>query len=930
MKRNDPHPGFPRRPPHRRKLYRAVPLLACLVLLAACGGGGEGGSAAPNPDERPAPNPGEPPAPNPGEPPAPNPDERPAPNPDERPAPNPDERPAPNPDERPAPNPDERPAPNPDERPAPNPGGSPVPNPGGLEFRPINLGAPAASDGKNYRTAEYGAHWGLESISAHTAYQRGYFGRNVTIAIADDGIDLTHPDLAGRITAPKRVVQDDERVTEDSRLGVHGTYVAMIAAGARANTGGAFEVTVNHGAPTPTKNIHGVAPSASIMPISLFGGGEPTAAIRHAVANDADVINFSIGISPSHWGSYDGRDGVWLTQSLPLFNPILREGDYDNLRSRFAEAARDLADKDIVAVWAAGNDGWNAVNNRRVSMCGKNSRDEDGCLLGEISVPAAEFMEKYTRDGDTVPFGDLWGADCGSDDCVDYNSGGGWNEAPLFEPGLLGKWLVVAAMDESNEIASFSNGCGAARNWCLMAPGENLEILPGRGLDGTSFAAPMVSGALAVLKSRLPDMPMEVVQALLLDSADPLGTRMDNPREPDPIYGWGRLNLGNAITRQGTVHLPYSVVDRSAGVPLLNAGVTLSPALAHAGEGMRAVEVAAGGVGGAYYNTRLSGIVDVEAPPPSRTSGRAARDMLAPTGGRRIENSVLFAELDEGSDAFRTVGMDLSTGMLGRWRLSRDLCGDCGKPAWREWDASRDSAPVSPPFFDNAGRTVALQMQGDGARPFVAFGGRESRRTPWHQFGLQWRRAYGGFALTAELSRIDESRSVWGSTFGALGNTRTETLRRKLLLSGPLGGDWRGFAGYEHSSGEVSVTGGMLSGISGLRAEGWSMGVEGRNTLRDDDTLRFSVGRKTRSTGGRIRIDHLRATGSGFVDAFYRGHAQSLEQHQAVIDLRARPAMGYSLGYALPVHRGVRLAFGLEYEGEIRSHEISTRLQVNF
>ena len=539
-------------------------------------------------------------------------------------------------------------------------------------------------------------------------------------------------------------------------------------------------------------------------------------------------------------------------------------------------------------------------------------------------------MEKFTREGDTVPFRDLWGMDCGSDDCVDYNSGGGWNEAPLFEPGLLGKWLVVAAMDEDGEIAPFSNGCGAARNWCLMAPGNNLAILPGQGIGGTSFAAPMVSGALAVLKSRLPDMPMEVVQALLLDSADPLGTRANNPREPDPIYGWGRLNLGNAITRQGTVHLPYSVAGRGEGVALRNASVTLSPALAHAGEGMRAVEVAAGGVGNAYYNMKLSGIVDVEAPPSSRAWSHAAGDMLAPAGGHHVGNSVLFAELDQGSKALHTVGMDFSTDMLGRWRLSHDLCDGCGRSAWREWGAFQASVPVSSPFFDSAGRSVVLHMQGDGARPFVAFSGEDSRRTPWRQFGLQWRRALGGFDLTAELSRIDESRSVWGSTFGALGNTRTETLRKRLLLSSPLGGDWRGFAGYEHSSGEVSVTGGMLSGISGLRAEGWLMSVQGRNTLRDDDTLRFSIGRKTRSRGGRIRIDHLRATGSSFVDAFYRGHAQSLEQRQAVIDLRARSAISYSLGYALPVQRGVHLAFGLEYEDEIRSHGISAQLQVDF
>ncbi len=860
-RRNDLRPGFSRR--WLRKGRTAVPLLACVALLAACGGGGGGGPPPPNDD------------------------------------------------------------------PPPNTGGPATPNPVGLEFRPMDLGAPAAPDGMDYQTPEYGEHWGLKSILAHTAYERGYFGQGVTIAIADDGIDLTHPDLAGRITAPKRVIFDDELVTESDRNTVHGTYVAMIAAGARANPGGPFQVTVDQvdeGGPILTKNIHGVAPSASIMPIGLSGGGQPIAALQHAVDNGADVVNLSIGTPFFHTGSYDGRPGIWLTQPLPAFNPLIRD---DYWTSEFAQAASVLADEDIVAVWAASNDGWNAVNNR-VSMCGKNFQKEEGCLLGDVTVPATEFMEKFTREGDTVPFKDLWGTDCGSDDCVDYNSGGGWMEAPLFEPGLLGKWLVVAAMNEDGEIAAFSNGCGAARNWCLVAPGENLRIFPDpdRVIGGTSFAAPMVTGALAVLKSRLSSMPMEVVQALLLESADPLGTRADNPDEPDAVYGWGKLNLENAIVKQGTVRLPYSVVDRRAGIPLRNARVTLSPALAQAGERMRAVEVAVGGVGSAYYNMKLSGIVDIEAPPPSPTLIHAAKDMLAPTNGYRVENSVLFADLDQ--QAFRAVGMDFSTGLLGRWRLSHDLCGDCRTSSWSEWSAFHDAAPASSPFFDSAGGAVALHMQGDGARPFVAFSGRESQRTPWRQFGLQWRHARGGFDFAAEFSRIDESRSVWGSTFGALGNIRTETLRQKLSLSGSLGGNWRGFAGYERNSGEVSATGGMLSGISGLRADGWSMGVQGRNALRDEDTLRFSVGQKTRSRKGQIRIDHLVATGSSFVDAFYRGRPQSLEQRQAVIDLRARPTMHYALGYALPVQRGAQLAFGVEYENETRNHGVSAQLQIDF
>ena len=126
------------------------------------------------------------------------------------------------------------------------------------------------------------------------------------------------------------------------------------------------------------------------------------------------------------------------------------------------------------------------------------------------------------------------------------------------------------------------------------------------------------------------------------------------------------------------------------------------------------------------------------------------------------------------------------------------------------------------------------------------------------------------------------------------------------------------------------MTGGMLSGVSGLQADRLSMGVQGRNTLRDDDTLRFSVGQKTRIRDGQIRIDHLLATGNSFVDAFYRGRPQSLEQRQAVIDLRARPAVRYSLGYALPVQGGAQLAFGLEYEDGSRDHGISARLRMGF
>ena len=819
-----------------------------------------------------------------------------------------------------------------------------APNPVGLTFRPTDLGTPNASDGRNYRTPEYMGHWGLDSISADIAYQRGYFGQDVTIAVADDGLDPTHPDLAGRIRAPRHVRNRNANVFERSYGGRpgegHGTFVALVAAGARGNSGGSFQIDIAGGSPIPTNNVHGVAPSASVMPIQLSGGGRPEEAMEHAVANGAQVLNFSIGVATHYYGKYTGRDGVWLTVGKPLFRPLIERDLAAFDRRGFADAARTLENQDIVAVWGGGNEGWNSFN--EVHMCGKNYIGEDGCLLGDLAFTPQDFMKNFSwlsegedgdRDGPTVSFKDMWGTDCGSDDCADYNSGGGWKVAPLFQPGLLGKWLVVGALNRDGRIAEFSNGCGETRNWCLFAPGEDLSAGPDRrgNLTGTSFAAPMVSGALAVLKSRLPSMPMEVVQAVLLVSADPLGTRVNNPDEPDPVYGWGRLNLGNAILQQGRVRLPYSVSGTtSQAAPLSDARVTLSPALAHVGARMQAVEVAVGGVGNAYYNMKLSGIVNVETESPLAL-GSAAWDMLSPASGYRVEDHGLYAQIGREASHVQAVGVNFSANVLGRWRLQHNLCNGCENSAWREWSVLQPAGPVvAAPFFGRAGGGLLLQMQGNGVRPFAAISGRASRHAPWRQFGLQWRHAHGGLDIVAEFSRIDESRSLWGANFGALGNTRTETRRSQLLLSGPLGGNWRGFAGYEHHSGEVFVTGGMLSGISGLRAEGWSAGTQGRHLFRDDDTLRFSVRQETRVRAGQVRLNHLVATGSSFVDAFYRGHSQALTQQQTVIDLRTQPTMRYSLAYALPLREAAALAFGLEYEDASRNAGLSAQWRMNF
>lgn len=123
--------------------------------------------------------------------------------------------------------------------------------------------------------------WGLTQISAEPAWAVGR-GAGIVIAIVDTGVDLDHPDLAGKIVPGYDFVDDDD-VAQDEHG--HGTHVAGIAA---AHTGNGI-------------GIAGVAPDAKIMPVRVLdeegsgSGADVAAGIRWAADQGAHVINLSLG-----------------------------------------------------------------------------------------------------------------------------------------------------------------------------------------------------------------------------------------------------------------------------------------------------------------------------------------------------------------------------------------------------------------------------------------------------------------------------------------------------------------------------------------------------------------------------------------------------------------------------------------------------------
>ncbi len=120
------------------------------------------------------------------------------------------------------------------------------------------------------------------------------------------------------------------------------------------------------------------------------------------------------------------------------------------------------------------------------------------------------------------------------------------------------EFILVGSTDAAGRISNFSNRPGEAclltASFCLeknklkyrfvVAPGELILVSDDHGgttrMSGTSFAAPMVSGAIALLQTRWPWLAGQPQASadIILRSARDLGAP-----GPDPVYGMGMLDI---------------------------------------------------------------------------------------------------------------------------------------------------------------------------------------------------------------------------------------------------------------------------------------------------------------------------------------------------------------------------------------------------
>ncbi|MEU9503119.1 S8 family serine peptidase [Streptomyces sp. NPDC048196] len=164
------------------------------------------------------------------------------------------------------------------------------------------------------------AQWPLKAFDTRSVWKEST-GKGVTVAVIDDPIYGSHPDLKGNVLPGKNFI--DGGTADHGSADDHGTAMASLIAGH------------GHG-PGNSDGIMGLAPDAQILPVGrpTIGNGVGDVGlggwIRYAVDQHAKVINLSIEVS--------------------------------NFTDADKEALAYAAKKDVLVVAGAGNDGVSPIS----------------------------------------------------------------------------------------------------------------------------------------------------------------------------------------------------------------------------------------------------------------------------------------------------------------------------------------------------------------------------------------------------------------------------------------------------------------------------------------------------------------------------------------------------------------------------------------
>lgn len=452
----------------------------------------------------------------------------------------------------------------------------------------------------NLKTKEFGETYldkSVPLIGADLPRNEGFEGNGIKIAIIDTGIDYNHSDLFGfgpngKVVGGYDFVDDDEQPIDTNG---HGTEVAGIIAA--------------------DGNLKGVAPKAKLLAYRVSATGESVSsefivsAVHHAIKEKADIINISLGVNRTNDEldravSEAVKNGIVVVTAAGNSGPGIQTigSPAESIDVITVGASYNNITSSIVSTLEIGKKQYEVIPMRGTNplpepIIGKvifggygrvsdlvNTNVKNSILLVErgsdIKDEKVFFSEKEYN-----------AAQDGAKAIIVYNNEPGIFFGELVHPDLGANYkpripalsmsrddgLALKAILQNETIANlnvfyhpdfvtpFSSRGPVSPFYIkpdMVAPGVfvNSTSIGNRYnlTSGTSFAAPHVSGAAAILLQKNPDLKPSEIASLLSTTSDPVS----NPYGdifPVEIAGSGRINLAKAFSAD-LIIIPHNLV----------------------------------------------------------------------------------------------------------------------------------------------------------------------------------------------------------------------------------------------------------------------------------------------------------------------------------------------------------------------------------
>ena len=378
-----------------------------------------------------------------------------------------------------------------------------------------------------------------------------------------------------------------------------------------------------------------------------------------------------------------------------------------------------------------------------------------------------------------------------------------------------GQVIIAGALDKNGTtIADFSDKAGTGKNFYVMAVGVDDRAPDEAGTQylwsGTSFSAPTISGAIALMAQAFPNLSGKQIVEILFSSADDLGAT-----GVDSIYGQGALNIARAFQPQGATaladsatavslddngNLPGAAGDAGAGKHPLGAiildgydrafAINLAATLRSAPQdkpltrsllsNLRVGSKQTGPVSVAMTVSQKNGVERMFALDRLNIGPQDARQarLVAGSAVARLDRKTAFAlGLSEGAKAMER---KLAGAQSGAFLIARDIAGEPG------FTAKRNGSIAVRHEFGGTGVTFSGET-GDVWQPVVTRASGSPYR--WTSIGVD--RKLGRNTLSANLSRLEEKDTLLGGRLSnALGGGGSSSLFLDLDARHDFGGGW--------------------------------------------------------------------------------------------------------------------------------------------